>query len=480
MKQETLYRGHAIFCTANDKAIRLTGTRAEQGTLDYIVDNLFRAGDYRILVNYNMLISGPGAVGSLEIDLIVINKSGIFLIEVKDWQGQIEAFSDEWIADGKKRPNPLISILNKAKIFKSAFFGPQGYLHNLQRVSVKGIVVLYRGRHRFQNRGIKEPHDSILDLQSLIRVLASTNISDGSHEIADEEIYRITEAVHGRFVARRDELVRNYRILGELSGGDLFDAYEAQNLDIPERRVRLKRYQLPSLVHRVEDNIRHFKRSAAALARLGFHKNIVGTIDFFDDPARPDVYYEVTELVDGIRLDDFLARQEQPIELKRQLEIVEGLSTALALAHNYKDKESGRSLPIYHRNISPETVYLLKENEIKLADFDFAKVEGQPTIKVSGQILVDNGLTAPELLVNPSSASPASDIYSLGALWLIMARHPQETSKVKLELVDQLPLTQDYREIMKKMLDQSPLRRIRNVEQLRFEINTIKQNSNLC
>jgi hypothetical protein len=468
---------HVIFCTPNDRDVIQTGRAAEWGTAEFIVDNLSRAqaGDYRILMNYNLRLRNPGAYGAQEIDLVMINRRGIFLLEVKDWRGTIQAYDDEWLVSGRKRPNPLGSVQQKARIFHSTFFGSRSDLAGMGRVSVVGLVVLYRSRQQFTNLGSPETGKGVLDLPGLVQALNSAQFlhhGRNSQELADNDIRRVTTAVHEKYTARREEIIGNYRILGELSPGDLFDAYEAQNIDLPAQRVRLKRYQLPSLIYRVDEHIRQFQRSAGTLAELGPHPNIVSTLYFFSDTNRPDIFYEVTELVDGERLDEIMSQRHEPVPLEEQLACLKPVCEALIHAHNHRRDD--QSSPIYHRNICPETIFITNRGTIKLADFDFAKVSGNETITIPGQTLIDKTYTAPELLINPSSASPASDIYSLGVLWYSLAKLPEQLVNVDHEQIDQLPLPEGARDLMKSMLATAPANRPSSVEQVLQKLQELK------
>ena len=93
----------------------------ENVALNFLKENLRiqEVGDYRIWVDYVMPSKSPGASGVLEIDLVVINKFGIFLIEVKNWTGKIEAYEDAWIISGKyKHTNLLYLMDSKVNVFR--------------------------------------------------------------------------------------------------------------------------------------------------------------------------------------------------------------------------------------------------------------------------------------------------------------------------------------------------------------------------
>lgn len=71
--------------------------------------------EYKTFLNYRI----EGRDSSLEIDGIVLTPHAIYIIEIKNWSGNIEGNQDEWIVNGSPQRNPLITVQHKAKILKS-------------------------------------------------------------------------------------------------------------------------------------------------------------------------------------------------------------------------------------------------------------------------------------------------------------------------------------------------------------------------
>ncbi len=482
---------HVIFCPKADRGNKDSGSEAEYRTIDFLVSNLRvqDVGDYRMLVNYNLPMQGAD---SREIDVVLIDKFGVFLLEVKGWLGYIVASSDAWIVDGKyKRDNALEAINAKARIFHTRIFGNRGELRDLHDVSVTGLVVLTHGRSRFKNSSDRDDKAVVGLSPRLLQVVSSTELLHhgfANRRLNDATIQQVTDVIFRRHQAKQKKLVEHYLILGELSFGDLFDAYEAQDIDISSRRVRLKRYQLVKLsLPEREADIRHFRRSAEAIFALGSHPNILNTYDFFADRERPDVFYEVTELIsgEGGRLDEIMARARKSLTLEEQLDYLEPPCRALGFAHNRKG-ENGKDSPIYHRNLCPETIFVTRDKTIKLADFDFAKFvdTAYESIVVEGETLIEKPYTAPEVLENPSIASAASDIYALGVLWYFLAclptQYPRFDPKHAEVSIDALQMPEAARALMKRMVASVPVNRPQTAEEVLKELQMLresKQNS---
>lgn len=480
---------HAIFCTTASHAVK--GTQAEHDTVEYLLKylNVRAVGDYRLLVNYNIVEREQGGKSgnALEVDIVVIDRLGVFLLEIKDWRGTIRPHDDLWIFRNTKgreieRKNPLNLINYKARVLHSQLFEKSGDFPHLGLTSVVGLVVLTQGVRLY----LPDPrcHDNInriVDLHNpLIEALSTRRqLFQGNRNtpLSDAQIESISKVLFHRHVPP-EVIVQGYRVERELSQGvDLYTvAFEARHTSITSRQVRLKRYQLVSLAEeRVKSDLLKFQRSIQALSALeggSTPPNILGTRDFLDDELHnPDVFYEITELPTGPDLAQVMAVQAQrgkPLPLSRQLVFLESIGKALQYAHNHKDAR-GESAPIYHRNVCPETVFQMRDGTIKLGDFDFAKMDGA-TITTLGEVLVDKPYTAPELLHNSGAASASSDIYALGVLWYFLACLPQEPRNVEPQRLHTLPLPQDALNLLNWMLNKDPAKRPQKIEAVLEEL----------
>jgi len=110
-------------------------------TANYLRHHL--SSDSVVLVNYYL----PKPPGTLEIDLVVINRNGVYLLEVKHWTGTIEADGVHWRhQSGELRDSPIVNIEYKARMMHS-FLQSRGWGH----VSVVGLVVLSKGKGAFRS-----------------------------------------------------------------------------------------------------------------------------------------------------------------------------------------------------------------------------------------------------------------------------------------------------------------------------------------
>ena len=462
---------HVTFCADADFAVK--GSQAERKSVQFLLNSLQTeiVGDYRLLVHYNVMEGGRG--NSLEVDVVVINRLGIFLLEIKDWRGTIEAFDDVWVFRGsQRRKNAWKSIEHKARVLHSQLFETSGPLAHMSQVSVIGMVVLTQGLQSFVSHG-RDNTQRIVDLSSrLVEALSTQRLlhrGSRSRTLSDREIQVLQKTLYKQHQPK-DVVVHNYGVVKALALRDLCDTFEAQHTQIATRRVRLKRYQLPSLEQAMmQISIHHFQRSAQAVAALEFHPHLLTTLDFFADDIRQqqDVFYEITELPTGPGLDEVMrsrVQQNRKMSFVHQLSFLKPISLALQHSHNHRNAQNTPA-PIYHRNICPETVFQTHDGTVKLGDFDFAKF-GDKTISVPGQTLLAKPYTAPELLKDSSQASACSDIYALGVLWYFMARLPEAPQQFNPTEIDRLDLPRQASILMKRMTAEKISERPKNIEEV--------------
>jgi serine/threonine protein kinase len=140
--------------------------------------------------------------------------------------------------------------------------------------------------------------------------------------------------------------------------------------------------------------------------------------------------------------------EAQPLSLAQSARYLILVTEALAYCH-----QRG----IIHRNLTPDSIYITLGGQVKLGDFDFARVPtiGQ-TITKTGQILVDTKYTAPEQLANPREVGPQADLYALGAVWYDMLFRRPEEEPIRLALIHRSDLPEEARHLLSVLLAPYP------------------------
>lgn len=477
-------REHVNWCFPEIQNIQRKGDDDEERVRKYLLTNLKEdpnqnssVGNYRILPGVRIPQQRfGGASGDLEIDLVVITKFGVFLIEVKGWEGKLEGYQSYWLLNGReRRANPLPLVLDKARILRGNLFDEnRGKLPKFgKRVSVVGFVVLTKSREQYQHLNDGDVR-LIKGLDStLIHVLSSRQMlfRRDNDELSDFEIKAIERAIcEVTDSESREKVINNrYRVLGELPYGDNYMyAYRVQDVqDHFNTELRLKEYHLPfsraaTTPERRKSMIDRFMRGGLAVKLLGQHLAIAYTHAFVQDENNLDVFYEVTERLTGKRLDELMedySRGGKNMPLVKQLEIVLGVLHAFQHMHNFRGKIEDQEIKgVMHRNLSTKSIYMDERGQIKIADFDFAKLGGgiqSMTVFQPGETAesLENDCMAPEVRNAPSSANAQSDLYSLGAVWYKLASLPQmKDVKLSADTVEDLLLPENAQALLKELL----------------------------
>jgi hypothetical protein len=188
--------------------------------------------------------------------------------------------------------------------------------------------------------------------------------------------------------------------LGSLIGtGGMATVWRARDT-LLGRPVAIKRL-LPHLASD-EDAAGRFRREAQAAASLS-HPGIVTVFDTGEDEEGP---YIVLELIEGSTLAAKL-ETEGRLDPPTAASIVGQAAAALDHAH---------AVGVVHRDVKPSNLIIDEDGRVRLADFGIARTVDDPTtVTGPGELVGTISYLAPEI-VEGHPATPASDIYSLGAV----------------------------------------------------------------
>lgn len=198
----------------------------------------------------------------------------------------------------------------------------------------------------------------------------------------------------------------HYEIRSQLGKGGMGEVYLAFDSKM-NRNIAIK--VLPK-DGADQTRLRRFKREAFSASSLN-HPNIITVHDLGETG---EIYYIVTELIEGITLRERL-RTDIPAE--EAIDICIQIGKALVAAHGAE---------IIHRDIKPENVMLASDGHVKVLDFGLAKVsahgeslekEGDSTVSVfetePGAFIGTIGYMSPEQL-RQEPVDVRTDIWSLG------------------------------------------------------------------
>ena len=179
-----------------------------------------------------------------------------------------------------------------------------------------------------------------------------------------------------------------------------------------------------------------FYTEAKNLAHLN-HKNILQTIDFFEEEG---VFYLVQEHFGAHRLDEIISHHGGSKELPT-LHVIKQVLKALSFAH---------SRGVIHRGVSTTNVFVAKNGLVKLDGFGASS--HMPTeAGSSANFFAATGYMSPEQIVNPKAIDKRSDIYSVGMLMyqMLTGAPPREAGSTIIQLMRQME--EDISDIREKL-----------------------------
>ena len=188
------------------------------------------------------------------------------------------------------------------------------------------------------------------------------------------------------------------------------------------------------------DTLSRFAREAE-LARSVKHDNILNTID---SGEYEDTLFLATEYEEGIHLDDLLNEQGPMLQIEA-LNTIKPIACALEHVWNAQN--------IVHRGISPTSILITDDNQIKLSGFEVAKASDAYSLDLTtaGFSIGNPQYMSPEQTRAEENLNFHSDMYSLGLVIyeiLTGAKAYTDTNPMRLmskQLNDPLPNARDLR-----------------------------------
>lgn len=385
-----------------------------------VIEELIRRlpDDYQVVPNVEI---GDNEGQPFEYDAIVIAPHAVYVIETKDWWGDIAGDAVEWLVNGTSRRSPMIATRLKAKVLKSKI---SNHMPGLGRVWVEPVVVLSSNPSSLQLA--PDARRGVFLLADLCPFLTDPSaINQRAEGIADLRGV-IQRAMRPKLRPRNGPLkFGDYEVIELLEQSDDESWYRARRRLMPGapnvrlRVVTLSRHSLSE--HEYRERRAALFRETEALLRMGVHPNVIATRDVFEDEHGRII--AVLDESEGRTLRQRL-KDGTPLTVEQRMQILVDVCSALVHAHTHD---------VIHRQVQPDSILLSEDGTTRLGRFGLAKLQIENTVTVwhpDSDADIDVRYTAPELL-NPAYGlpSPASDLYGLGCVgYELFAGHPPFSS----------------------------------------------------
>jgi serine/threonine-protein kinase len=197
-------------------------------------------------------------------------------------------------------------------------------------------------------------------------------------------------------------LGNRYELLLPLASGGMGRVWRARDTRL-ERPVAVKvlRQELTG-----DATFRARFRAEAQHTAALHHPNIASVFDYGELEVDGEcLAYLVMELVEGEALSTLLEREGR-LDPARTLDVLRQTAAALAAAH---------AAGLVHRDVKPGNVLVGNDGSVKIADFGIAWSASSVPLTGTGQVVGTAHYLSPEQ-AEGAKASPASDVYALGAV----------------------------------------------------------------
>ena len=207
-----------------------------------------------------------------------------------------------------------------------------------------------------------------------------------------------------------------YFLLDHIAQGGMAEIYRARmaTVDAAGRILVIKRIQGGFGAN--AEFLTMFKSETQVTMSFN-HANIVQIYDSGEENKQPFI---AMEFVDGKNLRQLLTRfaeQKQSFPIEFAAYIIQQSAAGLSYAHAFKDKITGKSLNVVHRDISPQNLIVSFEGTVKVIDFGIAKAtEENREATRAGVIKGKPSYLSPEQ-IQGDELDGRSDLFALGAVF---------------------------------------------------------------
>lgn len=406
----------------------------ERAALAFIREQFPTHEPWRAWSNFEFIATD----GSLnEVDLLIFGKSGFFIIEIKNWHGEITGDAGTWHQKVGTRTyakdNPIKLLNLKAKRLRG--------LLQQQRAAKKGpipfiepLIFLSAVDTDFQLTGEAAYKVCLRDLEEKpgIRAAIARRECPGLSQRAPNHnnLNRPTAKIvancmeqAGLRKSQRQRRIGDYLLKELLEEGPGYQDWLGTHTAIPNDHRRVRLYPLSSSANEETRNS-HLKAAEREyrLHQTLDHPGVMRATLFTQSELGPAILFD--HHPDAIRLDHYLAAPPAPLTDDLRLSLLRQVAECIAFAHRKQ---------IVHRGLSPQSIYLVNPNSasprVKIANWQLgyrSSGEGSSaavTHSITATYHLDAHATdgtrvymGPELLADPSAQGPHHDIFSLGAL----------------------------------------------------------------
>lgn len=424
-------------------------TAAEQAALNKLRDLL---PDDGITTAWANLTFTDSTGGFNEVDVLLLTKSGLFVLELKGWHGNVLITPNEWHQNGKHMGNPPVLNNTKAKRLSGLLGTVGGKAGTTGKVVpfVRSIMVLHGANSVVHVQGTVNGITTLNgysvslkgDGMPLSKFLAAPPDHPGD-TVTPERAKKIHAliAAAGLKPTPKTRKVADYDLdSADPLGGDAEWADFLATHPTTKARHRIRVFKVPpgAAKESAAEIERHAVREYRLTAGIS-HPGITRPLLYVDSTVGPALVFDYNE--QDVPLDTYLDQHAATLSLDDRVALVRRIAEVLKAAHSRR---------VMHRALSPQRVTVRATKKgLSVAVRDW--FAGQRISEGSALSRTMHGTTdipeaiaeaqwgylAPEVVRYQGEPSPISlDVYGLGALTyrIFTGKDPADSGKALHEL----------------------------------------------
>lgn len=384
---------------------------SERQAIKYLLDNL--PDTYTIIHNFEI----PQGKEKFEIDLAIIAPHSVFVVDIKGIRGLVDIYGSTWYPQGRASINsPLPKLRHHAKVLKSLICDTNPSKKDLEGIHVHAVILMTAPDSHVDAHGSSDENDiTYLDQKCLTYFKGKSHIPE--YRLQDIRPFNtnIKEAVVGKARPKSAPLrYRDWQIeeeLGEIE--NKYKEYRAKHIFVGKHGgvARLRIYEINAYEDQAtrDEQRQVISNAYRSVAHMPGHPNILKVQEFFPTEAE-DRYILIIEDVAGEPLSQHIRKPNLALTFDQKLGIMRDILSALDHAHKYE---------VIHRNLSTEAILVTPDCNARLTGFDYARVTKNRKSSVAELVKdkLDYNYQAPECYEDPTQASIASDLFSIGLVF---------------------------------------------------------------
>ena len=344
-----------------------------------------------------------------EIDLAIIAPQCVFVVDIKNIVGHIDIY-DKWYPENREPfTSPLAKLRQHAKVVSSLISDSnKAQSHTLRKIHVQAAILITSLETTITDHNGKD-EDSITYLRESVEFFKSSHLIP-DHRLQDVYTYSnaIEIAIRGKTQPKSKPVIyRDWQLEQKLSSGDRFEEYRARHSLISTRTARLKIYLAEPYPdpENPDPDKKRILTTFASLSQIDDHPNIQKIRDFFETEDK-DRFILVLDEIEGRPLSQAI----RLLSTNQKFDVLNQVLGAMEYAHEHGT---------IHRNLSPDNIMIThNKGQAVITGFEYARNRDR-THTIAAEIIdsIDYKYQPPECQQDPTKASIASDLFSIGAIF---------------------------------------------------------------